>query len=113
MNVTDEELKDEIRESKDDLAIAVAHSVPEKRVKDLRKQVEASLASVPPVKSPKEIIAEEKEIRAAKEAREEKKAVEAEAAKVRYLLRDPVTNMVRELKRVNSSCDIHLLVIER
>lgn len=112
MNVTDNELKEEILESKDDLAIAVAHGVPEKRVKALRSQIAESLAKVPPPKLPREILREEKEIRAAKEARKVEKEKEKEAAKVRYLLRDPVTNMVKELKRVNSSCDIHLLVLQ-
>ena len=105
MTVTDDELKEEILESKDDLAIAIANDVPEKRVKELRKQITAKLASVPPVQTPSQIIAEEKEIRAAKEKRE----AEKETAKVRFLLRDPVTNIVTELKRVNSSCDIVLL----
>lgn len=109
--MTDEDLKNEILESKDDLAIAVAHNVPEKRVKDLRKQIEASLASVPPVKTPKEIIAEEKEVRAAKEAKKDESiAKETKAKEPRFLMRDPATGFTRELKRVNSSCDIYLLV---
>ena len=113
VNVTDDELKQEILESKDDLAIAIANDVPEKRVKALRKQVAESLASVPPAKTAAEIIKEEGEIRAAKEKREREAAVEKEVAKgPKFFLKDPVTNTVRELKRVNSSCDIHLLVIQ-
>lgn len=104
--VTDEELKLEIADSTDDLAIALAMGVEEKRVKKLRKEINAELAKVPPAKTPAEIMAEEAKVKAAQDRA--KAAAEASKGK-RYLLRDARTGLVTELKQVNSSCDIILL----
>lgn len=104
--VSDEELKLEIAENADDLAVALAFGVTEKRVKKLRAEINAALAAVPPAKTPAEILAEEEQAKAAKERA--KAAAEASRGK-RFLLRDPATGMVTELKQVNSSCDIVLL----